>query len=342
MFSIKKNSSSQSSSDKVFQMSGIGLESAVLHLPTEVFICNPSIIFKDGSFKAIVRGLLPFNYKTANENSPTSENWIVEFDLSLKVTHKQKIEDLSVREGLPEAKLGLEDGRLFVWKNQEWILFSGFSKDEEGPRNSMVICRLEGNELKDAELLRSPFRHPREKNWMPWVVDGNLYFVYSSAPLEVFQYIGNGKLQRISHPKPSYASKLLRRFKPRSIMSGSSQVIPWGKDYLAVIHNREQMYPFGRLWMKFISQDKDYQVKKVLFRHRIILFGSDFSIKAVSKPFKFELDGVEFCAGMVEKEGMLYLSYGLLDRQAKILKIDIDVLLKNMGLPFLSSLQLGH
>ena len=337
-----KNISYPSASDKVFKMSGIGLESTVIRLPTEVLICNPSIIFKNGVFKAIVRGLLPFNYQTASANSPTSENWIVEFDSNLNSIRKNKLEDLNVRESLPEAKLGLEDGRLFVWQDQEWILFSGFSKEEDGPRNSMVICRLEGDELKDAELLNSPFKYPREKNWMPWVLEGELFFVYSSAPLEIFKYLGSGQLQRVSHPKPSYAAKLLRRFKPKSIMSGSSQVIPWGEDYLAVIHNREQMYPLGRFWMKFIRRDKDYQVKKVLFRHRIVLFGKDFSIKAVSKPFKFELDGVEFCAGIVERQGILYLSYGLLDREAKILKLDINFLQKKMGLSFLSLSKLGY
>jgi hypothetical protein len=332
-FLISQNNKSIPASEKFLYLTSLGSKSSEIRLPTDLMICNPSIISKNGHFKAIVRGLLPFNYKTANENTPTSENWIVEFDTNLQLLSQKKIEDLHLRESIPAAYLGLEDGRLFVWKGQEWVLFSGFSKDLGDARNSMVLCRLEEDQLKDPELLKSPFRHPREKNWMPCVIEDELYFVYSSAPLEVFHYLGAGKLQRISLNRPSPAARWLRRIRPKSIMSGSSQLIPWGNDFLAVIHYREQMDSMRRLWMKFVSRDKDYQVKKVLFRHRFVLFGKDLSIKMVSSPFQFEIDGVEFCAGMAEKGGEIYLSYGLLDRQAKILKIDVRVIRQKLNFP---------
>jgi hypothetical protein len=76
--------------------------------------------------------------------------------------------------------------------------------------------------------------------------------------------------------------------------------------------------------MKFVHKDKDYQVKKVLFRHRFVLFGKDFSIKAISQPFCFEVNGVEFCAGLAQNRDKTYLSYGVLDREAKVIEIDTD------------------
>jgi len=330
---FRKTHSPESNLRCLYLVSESSANPTYIPIHSDAVACNPSLVFKDGHFKAIIRQLNPFNYERANKTTPTTENWIVELDLNLKLIQAQKIEDLIVRETNPGALIGLEDGRLFVWKSQEWVLFSGFSYSAGGSKNTMMLCRLEGNQLFDAVELKSPFRKSREKNWMPWVLGEDLYFVYSCAPLEIFKYMGEGKLQRISYPKPSAASMQLRRFKPNTFISGSSQVIPWGVDFLAVVHYRLRMHSLQRFWMKFISKDKDYQVKKVLFRHRFIVFGNDFSIKAVSQPFCFELDGVEFCAGLAVKDKNVFISYGLLDREAKVIQMDEKKLNEMLTMP---------
>jgi hypothetical protein len=325
---FRKTPSPESNLACLSLVSELSVHPAFISVHSDAVACNPSLVFRDGHFKAIIRGILPINNKTVNKSTPTTENWIVDLDQNLTLIQAQKIDDLWVRETIPSALLGLEDGRLFVWKSQEWVLFSGFSDAAGGGKNTMVLCRLEGNQLFDAVELKSPFRKLREKNWMPWVLGEDLFFVYSCSPLEIFKYMGEGKLQRTSYPKPSVASMQLKRFKPNTFISGSSQVIPWDEGFLAVVHYRERMHSLQRFWMKFFNRDKDYQVRKVLFRHLLILFGEDFSIKAVSQPFRFELDGVEFCAGLAVKDRTVFLSYGLLDREAKVIQMDERTLKK--------------
>jgi hypothetical protein len=309
---------------------------ALISIPCSAIICNPSLVFLRGHFKAIVRRLLPSKNKIANINIPTSENWIVELDQNLQLIQTQKIDDFDLREAYPSALLGLEDGRLFIWKGQEWVLFSGFSHQDSSHKNTMFLCRLDGNKFLDVEEIKSPFRKIREKNWMPWVLGDDLYFVYSCAPLEIFKYLGDGKLQRTSFSKPSEVCRQLRSLIPKTLLSGSTQIIPWEEAFLGVIHYRERTHPLKKLWMKFFDFDKDYQVKKVMFRHRFILFGEDFSIKSVSKPFCFEQDGVEFCAGLAIQDKKILLSYGLLDREAKIIEIDEKVVREMLSITPLS------
>ena len=50
----------------------------------------------------------------------------------------------------------------------------------------MVLGKLNNGKLDIVTAFNSG--RPTEKNWMPWVMEDELYFVYSSDPLIVLHY----------------------------------------------------------------------------------------------------------------------------------------------------------
>ena len=298
------------------------IEALALHpvevvAPASVAICNPSIIPFGTGWEAVVRGVDPKPYRGPDQPYLSSENWLIRFDTDLHQTAAVQLDDSALRAGHPEVQHGLEDGRLFVWQGQRWILFSGLRRTEAGYLNTMALARLEsdgleGDRLAELTVLPSPRGLPREKNWMPWVIGDALYFVYATDPLEAYALEGS-TLRRVSGPD------VFRPAKP--FASGSSQVIPWGDAYLAVTHTRHLASGGSRLWMKYVRKDPDYKRKKVNFLHQLVLFDAHFKVLKQSQPFSFEADGIEFCAGIAAQDDRCVISYGLMDDRARLVEL---------------------
>ena len=105
------------------------------------------------------------------------------------------------------------------------------------------------------------------------------------------------------------------------MLSGGSQLIPWKQGYLAVTHRRRLAPLIRKLWLKHITKDSDYQRKKVIFDHYLMVYNPQLHLIKISGAFQFECDGVEFCAGLADTGEHIQLSYGLMDREAKILTL---------------------
>ncbi len=204
-------------------------------VPTALEFCNPSITGRVGGFSVLVRALDPVPYAGPALPFVSSESWLVDYTENLAVRSILKLDDRDVRQKCFEAIHGLEDGRLFEWRGQLWILYSGLRREGSRYYNTMLICRIEGDRLTDYRALPSPKHLEREKNWMPWVLGEELYLVYSTEPVEIYrvsatglEFVPNGSGTRHSVAPVGGA-----------MMSGSSEVIPWGKGrYLAVTHHR--------------------------------------------------------------------------------------------------------
>jgi len=285
-----------------------------IEIPTPFAVCNPSIMASERGWSVLVRALDPVPYAGPDEPYLSSENWFVEYDEALRPQSRVRLQDQEVRERCVEARNGLEDGRLFTWLGQQWALFSGLQRSRRGYENSMILVRVEGGRLCNPIVLPSPYHLSREKNWMPWVLDNELYLVYSTRPLEVYRYTPNG-LIRVS-------GEMAARRRSGTMMSGSSQVIPWGDHYLAITHQRNRAPLASRLMQKYVTRDPDYQRKKVLFTHHMLLLDRHFNIKMQSKAFHFETEGIEFCAGLVCRDNRVLISYGVMDEKARLLELD--------------------
>ncbi|MDE2211931.1 MAG: glycosyltransferase family 2 protein [Betaproteobacteria bacterium] len=300
----------------------------VVEVPTPHPVCNPSVMAVEGGWLVLVRALDPVPHAGSPQPYLSSENWLIRYDADLQPVSTVRLKDDAVRASCPVAENGLEDGRLFEWSGQLWVLFSGLQRQDRAFLNTMVLARIEGDCLTDPVVISSPKRQSREKNWMPWVRDGELLLIYSTQPLEIYRFDGSG-LQLVHQGAMAFKGV-------PGLMSGSSQVIPWGENFLAVTHHRNLAPLATRLVQKYVTHDPDYQRKKVRFSHYLLLLDRNFNIRGQSRAFHFETEGIEFCAGLACKDGRVLISYGVMDEKAHLLDLEpawIDRLLKQPDRP---------
>ncbi len=285
-----------------------------IEVPTNLAVCNPSILATECGWSVLVRALDPIPYAGTNEDYLSSENWLIQYDKDLRPQSRVRLQDEGILENCVEARNGLEDGRLFEWSGQQWVLFSGLQRSQQGYVNSMILARIDGDRLVHPIVLPSPYHYSREKNWMPWVLGNELYLIYSTKPLEVYRYETRG-LARVHGGAYKFKNS-------GPMMSGSSQVIPWGSGYLAIIHQRNRAPLVSRFMQKYVMRDPEYQRKKVQFSHRMLLLDHNFNIKVQSNAFHFENDGIEFCAGIACQDDRVLISYGVMDEKARLIELD--------------------
>lgn len=287
-----------------------------IKIPTSLAICNPSLVASQEGWDVLVRALDPVPYQGDDREFLSSENWLVRYHPDFSVRSISRLNDLAFRKNCREAMHGLEDGRLFYWKHQLFGLFSGLRREGNNYFNTMVLSRVDGDTLVDPLVIPSPHGEEREKNWMPYVRNDELYLVYSTQPMEVYRY--EGKLVRLEKQSTHSAIPPLGG----AMISGSSQLIDWGETSLAVVHHRRKSPLLEKLVMKHVTKDPDYQRKKVRFDHYFMRFDKDFNLLARSNKFRFETSGVEFCAGLALGEQGILLSYGVMDRLARIIHLN--------------------
>lgn len=266
-------------------------------------VCNPSILrLAEGGFRVMLRGC---NYDidtghgfftgSALSKVPDTQNYLVDLDADLTLRDMRFAEDRHIR-AETAALDGIEDFRLFEWQGETWAL--GTALNFAARTNVMVLCRLDGHVLADPVFLRSPQGAKMEKNWTPAIVDGALTLIYTHRPLRLLTY-RNGALRETA-----------LRDAPASLQgySGSSCALPYGNGFVSVVHRYRSV--------------KDLRWR--VYEHRVVEYGPNLSIRRVGQPFRFEEDGVEFCAGLALASDGVILSYGVRDRKAVLLRISHD------------------
>lgn len=281
-----------------------------LAAPHDPRICNPSIAASDEGFFCLIRSV---NYQldpygrvlTAPEGGFKSGNWLARLDDELRITQLERIDDSAV--GLDRKPWNrLEDGRLFRWKDAWWFTATWVLADD--PLVCQIaLCRLQGHKVVEWHLLPSPAGSLREKNWMPLVDGGDLKWIYWVDPTEVLSY-RNGSLSRVR----------LDRYGRLEGWAGSSPLVRYRGNWLCVVHLR-------RDWRHVSS-----------FVHRLVEFDDDFRLRRMSPVFLFEGDDVEYCAGLCLTDRHAILSYGMQDREARLMRLDlaaIEGLLRPLRIP---------
>lgn len=267
-------------------------------------VCNPSIINDNGKYIVSIRGVNYF-IKARNEFSFIdghnmyfdTQNYLTEVSYNLKIEKNCFIEDGHLRK-YDEVLHGVEDIRLFKWRSEIWMIGSALNQINATNHTTMLLCKLDGNKLTNHTLITSPCNSKVEKNWMPWVIEENLYFIYRVEPLIIYQYV-DGELLLV---KKISINQSLSKF------SGSSCVVAYNGKYFAVIH--EKLF--------------DEKLKKLYYDHKLIMFDECFNLIKFSKSFRFECAGVEFCAGLSIHDNWIIFSYGVMDCKAVLLRTTIN------------------
>jgi hypothetical protein len=273
---------------------------------------NISIMRVDGGWRLMVRKrnvivgprgrLLP----EGRRESFDSQNWVLDCDDDFEISNIKQIDDSLLRRMSPPARHGLEDPRVFEWRGGLWAVWNaGGIEPMTVPNrpmslyNTMVLGRIHDGKIVEAHYIASPYGHKREKNWMPFVKNDELYFVYKIEDMEIYKYHQNSI---------EMVHKLSRSLKRFVGYLGSSQLVPWGDDLLCIIHRR----------LRHIHTGTADLLAHGSYFHIFMVISQDFTIKSYSKDFCFERNGAEYCCGLAVDGQTVAVSYGVRNRLSRV------------------------
>jgi hypothetical protein len=251
---------------------------------------NPSIAADDDGFRMIVRTSNYFiDYGVQHEDGIVRNiNYLVTLDPTLAVTTVEPIDDrLDGLRRYGSRVLGFEDLRL-VRVGERWFASATVSELNPIERREIALLELEGSEVISARPLAGPNPGRHEKNWMPFVHDGELHFIYTCGPMVVLRC--DHRTGRLTLAAEGPASELASGFR------GGSQGLAVGDSgYLFFVH------------------ETDHATGRAIYVHRLIRVGLDLRLNAISLPFTFTGERVEFCGGAAIHGTDLVFSFGVDD-----------------------------
>ncbi len=278
---------------------------------------NPSIRKTEEGYEVICRTVNYIqigakHFKSLDLLDPTNtaktKNILVQYDRNFHLLSQKEIV-----ENLPREKMriynveGLEDCRLFKFKNASWFTCTTLDTNPTG-QPQVSLCMLSNDrsaptvQVEKLIPLNGPNLERCEKNWLPFVKDNEIFVIYSYDPFVIYK----ADLNHSAFAPPS----VIKTYEPKqdfSRFSGSAHPIKFKDGYLLLVH--ETVYD---------DQQRNYM-------HRFVFLDQDFIIKEVSKPFVFLHKGIEYCCGMTidHTNTKLIMSIGIEDREAYLCTIDL-------------------
>lgn len=131
----------------------------------------------------------------------------------------------------PKGKSGVEDPRLFIFRGQLHVSYSGYHKDGED-KTTMLLARLD-SELQVEKVWMPEYdkRQEWEKNWQSFEHDDTLYSVYTVRPHVILKHDGERAEQVASTPCPIKLTCALR---------GGAPPVRIGDEYYHFFHTQER------------------------------------------------------------------------------------------------------
>ena len=234
-----------------------------------------------------------------------TENYLCRLNENLEIINATKVEMLYLHDPIWEF-VGLEDARVVRWDGDLYLV--GVRRDTTtNGTGRMEYTRIELDKdnwsAKEVHRQRidTPFSKDSycEKNWYP-IIDKPYHFVKWTMPTEIVKADPEtGKCDQIA---------LRETIQAPADQRGSSQLIPWGNMYISISHE--------------VNLFKNYLVQKdAIYRHRLVLWDSQYNIIGLSKSFSFLDARIEFCVGAAKQGEDLLLSFGFQDNAAFVLRV---------------------
>jgi glycosyltransferase involved in cell wall biosynthesis/predicted GH43/DUF377 family glycosyl hydrolase len=262
---------------------------------------NPTISECDDGYLMIVRTA---NYRiddgryTFLDDEPVIRtlNYLVRLDRSLQVIDLGPLADMGNGPPRHPSRVeGYEDCRL-IEVGGRWFATATVRDRNADERCEIALLSLDGSEIDTTTVLSGPHPGRHEKNWMPFVSDSSLCFLYSCDPTEVLRCeTSTGGLEYLSRRSGPSAAAAFR---------GGSQGLAVDDGWLFVVH-----------------EATDYHGARS-YLHRFVLLSSDWALSACSRPFQFVSPEIEFCAGLARRGGELLLTFGVGDHSAMLAVVD--------------------
>ena len=202
-----------------------------------------------------------------------SRNFLLSYDKQFQLlSQKEIVEDLPRERFSYLAAEGMEDCRFFMFKGKRWV--SCTTSDTNPYGNFQIsLCQI-GEDAQVEELipLLGPNPYRCEKNWLPFILNDEVYLIYSYDPFTIYRADEDGMLELVREEALPFD---LSRFR------GSAPPIAFDGGYLILVH--EAIYP---------------ENAPRFYLHRFLFLDQWFELKSISKPFIFQHFGTEFCCGM--------------------------------------------
>jgi len=244
-------------------------------------------------------------------------NFFALLDNNLNITDVSHV-DTSLLDVTPIWEfVGLEDARLVKWHNK--LYMCGVRRDTttngEG-RMELSELGFEGQKVKEIGRYRipAPLKNDSycEKNWMP-IIDQPYHFVKWSNPTEVVRYdIDTGTTTQVYLDESKFIPGL-------PDFRGSSQVIPYGDYYFAVLH--------GVNLTKTNLGEKDGS-----YHNRFIVWDRNWNIIKYTDSFSFMKADIEFSCGACFVGNDLLISFSFQDNAAFVLRMPKPLLKEILGI----------
>ena len=238
-------------------------------------------------------------------------NYLCRLDSDYNIINYTKIDTSQLDVNPIWTFVGMEDARLVKWNGKYYG--TGVRRDT----TTNGVGRMELQELEidkenwtAKEVSRVRIEAPVnkesycEKNWMP-LLDKPFHYVKWTSPTEVVEADPvTGESKQLSVTEGIWAP---------SDQRGGSQVLKWGKHYIAITHEVV-------LYKNYLKQ------KNGTYRHRLCVWDKDFKLVGLSpESFSF-LDGqIEFVCGAAIVNKNLVIGFGFVDNAAFVLEIPKDL-----------------
>lgn len=207
--------------------------------------------------------------------------------------------------------VGLEDCRIFRWDGKLYVCGVRRDLDTTG-RGRMELSEIEitKNGVKEVAQYRipTPGNHVDEgayceKNWMP-IIDMPFHFVKWTNGTEIVKFNINTQTTE---------QVLVKNWRDLGCIDlrGGSQVIPLsGTDYKFCLNHET-----------FLTRSAADR-KDGVYRHRFVVWDTNWDIVKVSKRFSFLEAEIEFAVGMCEYGDDYLITFGFQDNAAYLLRVN--------------------
>lgn len=277
---------------------------------------NPSIAKNPlGEMAALVRSSNFFRQKDTNIILLTTGKrtrdrlWFSEVvPETLELSNLREVTVINPPE-IPSMKGG-EDGRLF-WREGGWYLTLVLHEPPIIRIPLMAMYRLDpvANTATYLYSLPSPYPNRTEKNWMAPDTPSEFFdFVYGPSASIKNGQLSSGVDMSVSGQK-TYLS---------GVRGGSGLVLQEDGTYLGVMHDVSVVTT--KLW-----DAKSFCYRKTddrRYRHYFTRHDEKGLVIEISEPFVFQRHEIEFCAGLIERDSDLVLSWGSKDLFSAFAVID--------------------
>ena len=275
----------------------------VFDLPDKYTPSSASLIQHQDGYRLNLRGV---NYITTDKGGYISRhgdgtirtiNFLLDLDSNFKVVRSVEMKDKSEIPLYPQNVLGMEDIRLF---GDNYFFCTDL---EVNPFRTPQICW--GTYQEDGSVTRLvPLMAGRElkceKNWLPFVQDGEIYFIYTMGPFQLYKLDPvTGEVTEVKNLNLS--SRFINDWR------GSASPIPYKDGWLLTIH---QVYH---------SEPRKYF-------HRFVWLDQKLTQIKYSLPFYFEKVDIEFNLSLCHSDQGLLMTYSVHDSSSMVGIVDYDML----------------